>query len=99
MANPGIEAKALWALATVTLAAGDHGMAREHFTVGVAASRSAELKLWEARLLLGRAAAEQAAGSTTAASADLDAAEAAFPTPRPARDARRVRELRAALDA
>ncbi len=81
------------------MATGDHAAALDHFTTGVEAALSADLKLWEARLLLGRAAAERATGDAVAALADLDAAEVAFPTPRLERDGRRADELRAALRA
>lgn len=97
IANPGIEAKALWALATVALTRGDHVAARDLFTEGVSAARSADLKLWEARSLLGRAEAGQAAGDRPAARVDLDAADDAFPKPAPEHDQDSLRALRLAL--
>ena len=97
IANPGIEAKALWALATVALAERENSHALSLFTEGVDAARSADLTLWEARTLLGRAEAAQATGDIAAAHADLAAAEAAFPNPAPERDREHARAVRVGL--
>ena len=97
IANPGIEAKALWARAAVTLAVGDGSAAREQFGKGVEAARSADVKRWEARALLGRAVAADAAGDVAASLEDLASAEDAFGDHTPESDLDRIRALRTRL--
>jgi tetratricopeptide (TPR) repeat protein len=99
IANPGIEAKALWARAAVTLAAGDAAAARDLFGKGVDAARTADLKRWEARALLGRAVASEAAGDPKASLHDLAAAEDAFGDHTPQGDLDGIGALRERLSA
>jgi class 3 adenylate cyclase/tetratricopeptide (TPR) repeat protein len=93
IANPGIEAKALWAQAAVALAKGDSAASLDNFGKSVEAARGADLKRWEARSLLGRALAAEAVGDAAASSADLAAAVAAFGDHTPQRDLDGIRAL------